>query len=72
MLRLDAPFLVEAMEKAQSAYAVIEPLKEAILYFQRHPEYRDRCFESLAVKHPERILEGCDRLATDLGLSPIV
>jgi hypothetical protein len=70
ILRLDSPLPEEAIEKAQGAYPVIEPLKNAIVYFQQHPDYRESCFQSLSIECPERIIDGLDCLAADFDLSP--
>jgi hypothetical protein len=70
ILRLDAPFPIEAIEKAKGAYPVIESLKNAIVYFQQHPDYRESCFQSLFVKSPKRIIDGLDCLAADFDLCP--
>jgi hypothetical protein len=56
--------------KAQNAYEVIRPLKDAIVRFQSQPEWRFRCYEILQIQADiiPRIINGLDCLATDLGL----
>lgn len=56
--------------KAESAYPVLEPLKEAIIYFQQRPDCRDTCFQSLALAKPHPIIDGLDRLAADFNSLP--
>lgn len=70
ILRLAAPIPQEAIQKAQKAYAVIEPLNRAIQNFQAQPEYRERCFEMLGVQDPVRVIDGLDLLAADIGIGP--
>jgi Nucleotidyl transferase AbiEii toxin, Type IV TA system len=70
ILRLDSPLPKEAIDKAQGAYPVIEPLLNAIVYFQQHPDYRENCFQSLCVKSPERVIDGLDCLAADFEKPP--
>lgn len=68
--RLHAPIPPKAIAKAETAYSVIEPLQQAILAFQSNPEYRDRCYRSLSIRSPQRIVDGLDRLAADFGFAP--
>lgn len=70
MLRLAAPIPPMAIDKAEKAYPVIEPLKRAIHNFQAQPEYRERCFQALGIQAPERIIDGLDLLATDFNIAP--
>ena len=70
VLRLNASIPPQAIEKAESAYPVIEPLKEAIANFQQKPNYRDKCFQSLRINNPVAIIDGLDLLAVDFGLEP--
>lgn len=65
MLRVQAPFPRSAVTKAEAAYPVIMPLQRALIYFQAHPDFRDRCFDQLQIQQPEFILMGIDRLALD-------
>lgn len=58
----------QAIEKANQAYPVINPLKNAILNFQTKPEYRARCFQSLEISNPRLIIDGLDLLAQDFGM----
>jgi hypothetical protein len=66
--RLNSPIPKEAIEKAETAYPVIEPLKKAISFFQNNPNYRDKCFTALQIIKPSKIIDGIDLMATDLGL----
>ena len=66
--RLKSPIPKEAIEKAETAYPVIEPLKQAISFFQNHPDYRDKCFTALRIIKPSNIIDGIDLMAADLGL----
>ena len=70
ILRLNSTIPQISMEKAQNAYEVIRPLKDAIVRFQRQPEWRFRCYEILQIQADiiPRIIDGLDYLATDLGL----
>lgn len=68
VLRLNASIPSQAIEKAEAAYPVIEPLKEAIANFQQKPNYRDKCFQLLQINNPITIIDGLDLLAIDLGL----
>jgi hypothetical protein len=70
MLRLAAPIPQEAIDKAENAYPVIEPLKRAICNFQAKPEYRERCFQALGIQAPEQIIDGLDLLATYFNIAP--
>jgi hypothetical protein len=66
--RLKSPIPKEAIEKAETAYPVIEPLKKAISFFQNNPNYRDKCFTALRIVKPSKIIDGIDLMAADLGL----
>ena len=66
--RLNSPIPQVAIEKAESAYPVIEPLKKAILFFQNHPNYRDKCFTALRIAEPSKIIDGIDLMTTDFDL----
>jgi Nucleotidyl transferase AbiEii toxin, Type IV TA system len=68
ILRLAESFPQAAIDKAESAYPVIEPLKKAIQYFDRRSEYRDKCFSSLKIQSPEKIISGLNLLSADLHL----
>jgi hypothetical protein len=70
ILRLNSTIPQVSMEKAQNAYEVIRPLKDAIVRFQSQPEWRLRCYEILQIQADiiPRIINGLDCLATDLGL----
>lgn len=60
MLRLHQALPSAALAKAETAYPVIEPLQQAIVAFQQAPDYRDRCYDALAVTHPSCIIDGLD------------
>ncbi|BAY94440.1 MULTISPECIES: nucleotidyl transferase AbiEii/AbiGii toxin family protein [unclassified Tolypothrix] len=68
MQRLKSPIPQQAIDKAEAAYPVIEPLKEAILFFQNHPNYRDKCFTALGIIQASNIIDGIDLMATDFCL----
>ncbi|MBR8839306.1 MAG: nucleotidyl transferase AbiEii/AbiGii toxin family protein [Stigonema ocellatum SAG 48.90 = DSM 106950] len=68
MLRCSGEIPAAAMVKAENAYPVVEPLKRAIANFQSKPDYRQRCYQSLMVKSPIRIMDGIDLLADDFSL----
>lgn len=70
--RLKSPIPKEAIEKAESAYPVIEPLKKAISFFQNNPNYRDKCFTALRIVEPGKIIDGIDLMAVDFGLEKTV
>lgn len=67
VLRMNAPFSGDAIDKAQGAYEVLQPLQKALLRFQQQPQYRTQCFESLQIAHPAWIIDGIDLLAADFG-----
>jgi hypothetical protein len=71
ILRLQSPIPQLSIEKAESAYEVIRPLKRALELFQGRPDYRERCFLGLKVDQTKipKIIDGIDLLSTDLGLS---
>lgn len=58
----------EAIDKAESTYTVIEPLKRAIEMFQGDATYREKCYTDLQVHDRKHIIDGLDRLAADFGL----
>lgn len=70
VLRLQSPIPQNAREKAEKAYEVIRPLKEAIQRFQQREEYREKWFSSLQVDPLQipKIIDGIDRLASDFDL----
>ncbi|MEG3847599.1 nucleotidyl transferase AbiEii/AbiGii toxin family protein [Microcoleus sp. herbarium19] len=65
--RLASPIPQEAIDKAEAAYQVMEPLKRAIQYFQERPDYREKCYDILSIAEPDRVIDGIDLLAQDLG-----
>ncbi|BAY08754.1 nucleotidyl transferase AbiEii/AbiGii toxin family protein [Calothrix sp. NIES-2098] len=70
--RLKSLIPQEAIEKAESAYPVIEPLKKAISFFQNNPNYRDKCFTALRIVEPSKIIDGIDLMAADFSLDKTV
>lgn len=48
--------------KAEAAYPVREPLKQAIAAFRELPDGGDRLFQTLQIKNPSPILEGLEQL----------
>jgi predicted nucleotidyltransferase component of viral defense system len=70
VLRLNSPIPQSAIDKAENAYEVIRPLKEAVRSFQEKPEFRDKCFTGLQIDNSQlpKIIDGIDLLAEDLGL----
>lgn len=71
ILRLQSPIPEEAIEKAEKAYEVMRPLREAVKRFQERTDYRERCFAHLQIDEAQipRIIDGVDLLASDLGLT---
>lgn len=71
ILRLQSPIPQEAIEKAEKAYEVMRPLREAVRRFQERTDYRERCFSHLQIDAAQipRIIDGIDLLASDLGLT---
>jgi hypothetical protein len=65
--RLATPIPQEAIDKAEAAYQVMEPLNRAIQYFQDRPDYRAKCYDILSIAKPDRVINGIDLLARDLG-----
>lgn len=66
--RLASPLPDEAIAKAESVYPAIRNLKKAIQDFQENPDYREECFEAMAVNAPKTIIDGLDLLASDFGI----
>ncbi|MEM6612013.1 MAG: nucleotidyl transferase AbiEii/AbiGii toxin family protein [Cyanobacteria bacterium P01_C01_bin.72] len=71
VLRLEAVISESAIEKAENAYEVIRPLKEAIDRFQYRTQFRDQCFDRLQINQDRLpgIIDGIDLLAQDFGMS---
>ncbi len=65
--RLATPIPQEAIDKAEAAYQVMEPLNRAIQHFQDRPDYREKCYDILSIAEPDRVINGIDLLAQDLG-----
>ena len=71
ILRVNSPIPKSAIDKAENAYEVVRPLKEAIENFQDQPDFRDRCFKALQIEKAQipRIIDGIDLLAEDFDLA---
>lgn len=71
ILRVNNAIPQLAIEKAQNAYEVIRPLKNAIIRFQNQPEWRFHCYKSLQIDENSipMIINGLDYLAVDLSLN---
>ena len=54
-----------AIQKAETAYPVISPLKEALKKFQNLEGYQDKCFNALQIEDRELVLKGIDFLVKD-------
>jgi Nucleotidyl transferase AbiEii toxin, Type IV TA system len=65
--RLATDLPQKAIDKAEAAYQVMEPLNRAIEYFQNRPDYREKCYDILSIAEPDRVIDGIDLLARDLG-----
>ncbi len=70
VVRRHQPLPTAALAKAEAAYAVIEPLQQAIVAFQQAPDYRYSCYDALSITYPQIIIDGLDRLASDFDLAP--
>jgi hypothetical protein len=59
-----------AIEKAETAYRVMLPLKAAVTAFQTDADLRFNCYENLSIAASDRsqLIDGIDLLAFDLGL----
>jgi Nucleotidyl transferase AbiEii toxin, Type IV TA system len=59
-----------AIKKAEAAYRVVSPLTVAVTRFQSDADFRFRCYENLAIAESfyAQLIDGIDRLATDLEL----
>ena len=70
VLRKHSPIPARAIEKAEGAYEVLVSLKKAIQAFQKSPEHRRNCFETLQIdrSHVVEVIDGLDLLAEDLRL----
>ncbi|MBW4575808.1 MAG: nucleotidyl transferase AbiEii/AbiGii toxin family protein [Aphanothece sp. CMT-3BRIN-NPC111] len=72
VLRLQSSIPQKAIEKAETAYEVMRPLKVAIKRFQERPDYRQKCFFGLQIDAAQipKIIDGIDFLGSDLSLAP--
>ena len=61
-----------AIEKAEAAYPVLDPLRISLEKFQQSPQYREKCFSVLEINCQPAILDGIDFLAEDLGMGKTV
>jgi Nucleotidyl transferase AbiEii toxin, Type IV TA system len=70
VLRLQSAIPEKSIQKAENAYEVIRPLKNAIARFQERKDYRTKCFSGLQILSQQipRIIDGIDLLAHDFGL----
>jgi Nucleotidyl transferase AbiEii toxin, Type IV TA system len=70
VLRLQSEIPQESIQKAENAYEVMRPLKNAVERFQQRDTYREKCFASLQIDTAQipKIMDGIDLLAQDLGL----
>jgi hypothetical protein len=71
VLRLQSAIPEESIQKAENAYEVMRPLKQAIARFQERRDHREKCFSGLQIstQHIPRIMDGIDLLANDMDLS---
>jgi hypothetical protein len=60
--------VAQQAHNAQTAYAVQGALEKATQCFQAKSDYRDRCYRSLKIDRPDRIIDGLDLIAQDFGL----
>lgn len=67
-LRSRSSLLTAATLKAETAYQVSSALTKALTRFRTNSDWRDRCYQSLAIDKPDRVIDGIDLLANDLGL----
>ncbi|MFT6906333.1 MAG: hypothetical protein ACJAS1_002999 [Oleiphilaceae bacterium] len=65
ILRLNSEIPKLAIEKAESAYPVMNPLNRALQKFQGSKAYQNKCFTALQIENPKRVLEGIKLLAAD-------
>lgn len=54
-----------ALDKAEKAYPVISPLKDALYKFQNLEGYQEKCFNALQIEKREMVLKGINFLAHD-------
>ena len=57
-----------SIDKAESAYRSIDPLKRSIINFQQKPDYRLRCYQRLQIESPRTVIDGLDQLAQQFGI----
>lgn len=67
-MRVDKSIPPAAIEKAENAYPVLDPLKNSLAKFQQSESYRNKCFSALEIHDRPTILDGLDLLAGDHGL----
>ncbi len=68
VLRLRGEMPEAAIKKATEAYPVLPGLRSAIERFQEQPDWPRKCYEALAIDRPDLVVDGIDRLSTDLDL----
>ncbi len=63
-----------AIDKAETAYRVMIPLKAALTKFQADADLRFHCYENLTISEDFRsqLIDGIDLLAIDLGLAKTI
>ncbi|MGD1919724.1 MAG: nucleotidyl transferase AbiEii/AbiGii toxin family protein, partial [Pleurocapsa sp.] len=71
VLRLHSAIPDSAINKAESTYEVMRPLRDAVKNFQARPDFRDKYFNNLQINSEQipQIIDGIDLLAKDLGLA---
>lgn len=68
VMRCESIIPLAAIEKAESAYPVMDLLKKVIVRFQQSEMYREKCFDALGIHDQAMVLDGLDLLAKDHGL----
>ena len=65
VMRESGKLPTEAINKADAAYPVISPLKEALNKFQNLEGYQDKCFNALQIEERDLVLKGINFLVDD-------
>ncbi len=65
VMRNSRKLLTRAIEKAETAYPVISPLKQAIAKFKNSQDYQDKCFNALQIENRELVINGVNLLEKD-------
>lgn len=71
VLRKHGPLPATAIQKAESAYPVIQGLKMALSKILEDIAYREMCFMALEIENQGDILEGISSLARDFEISEL-